>query len=102
MTAKESVDKITTEIIQDPVKKRFFTILNDKNYKKENYIKEKLEQFQVKKDDIIILLNGTKAKIIKNTSNSEIQVQLFKENGEFSDIIEIVSKSEIEKIVNVK
>jgi len=97
-SAKENVDEIITESIKDPLKKRFFTILNDKNYNKENYVKEKSLAFNIKKDDIVILFDGRKGKVTKNSSNSAIFIQLFDETGKFTEETDVVAKADIEKI----
>jgi len=97
-TAQDNVNSILTESITDPIKKRFYTILNTKNYKKENYIKEKSQAFQIKKDDIVLLIDGRRAKVIKNSSNSTIHIGLFDENGMFTEETDVISKSDIDKI----
>lgn len=96
-SAKDKVSEILTDIIEDPIKKRFFTILNDKDFKRERYTNEKVG-IVIKKGDIVNLVDGRRAKIVKHVSNSAIHIQLFNEDGSFSETIDIIAKLDIEKV----
>lgn len=98
-SAREQVNKILVETTECPVKKRFFLILNDKNYSKSK-METKKQSFLIKRFDIVILNDERRAKVMKNASNSNIQVQLFDSEGKFTDEIIVITKSDINRVEN--